>query len=115
MILSHAHIDHSGRIPLLVKRGYKGKIYCTDATADLVEIMLKDSGYIHEKEAEWHNRKAERSGKPLIEPLYTLEDAADSVQYLEPVIYGQLLEINPDIKVRFSYDGHILGSYIHEL
>ena len=115
MLLSHAHIDHSGRIPLLVKRGYKGKIYCTDATADLAEIMLKDSGYIHEKEAEWTSRKAERSGKPKVEPLYTLEDAERSVQYLEPVIYGQLLEINPDVKVRFSDAGHILGSSIVEL
>ena len=115
MVLSHAHIDHSGRIPLLVKRGYKGKIYCTDATADLAEIMLKDSGYIHEKEAEWTNRKAERSGKPKVEPLYTLEDAAESVKSLEPVIYGQLLEINPDVKVRFSDAGHILGSSIVEL
>lgn len=115
MILSHAHIDHSGRIPLLVKRGYSGRIYCTDATADLVDIMLKDSGYIHEKEAEWTNRKAERSGKPFVEPLYTFEDAAESIKYLEPVLYGQLQEINPDVKVRFSDAGHILGSSIVEL
>lgn len=115
MILSHAHIDHSGRIPLLTKRGYTGKIYCTDATADLVEIMLKDSGYIHEKEAEWSNRKAERSGKPLVEPLYTYQDAAESVKYLEPIIYGQLFDINPDVRVRFSDAGHILGSSIVEL
>lgn len=115
MILSHSHIDHSGRIPLLTKRGFTGRIYCTDATADLVAIMLKDSGYIHEKEAEWTNRKAERSGKPFIEPLYTLEDAEDSVQYLEPVLYGQLYEINPDVKVRFRDAGHILGSSIVEL
>lgn len=115
MILSHAHIDHSGRIPLLTKRGYKGKIYCTDATADLVEIMLKDSGYIHEKEAEWTNRKAERSGRPLTEPLYTFDDAAASVQYLEPVLYGQLYEVNPDVRIRFSDAGHILGSSIVEL
>lgn len=115
MILSHAHIDHSGRIPLLTKRGYKGKIYCTDATADLVEIMLKDSGYIHEKEAEWVNRKAERSGKPFVEPLYTFEDAADSAQYLEPVLYDQVYDINPDVRVRFRDAGHILGSSIVEL
>ena len=61
MFLSHAHIDHCGRIPLLVKRGFKGNIYCTDATADLADIMLKDSGYIHEKEAEWKNRKVEKN------------------------------------------------------
>ena len=115
VILSHAHIDHSGRIPLLVKRGYTGKIYCTDATADLAGIMLKDSGYIHEKEAEWTNRKAERSGKPKVEPLYTFEDAEASVKYLEPVIYGQLYDINPDVRVRFRDAGHILGSSIIEL
>lgn len=115
MILSHAHIDHSGRIPLLTKRGYKGPVYCTDATADLVEIMLKDSGYIHEKEAEWKNRKAERSGKPFVEPLYTFEDAEDSVKYLEPVLYGQLFDINEDVRVRFNDAGHILGSSIVEL
>lgn len=115
MILSHSHIDHSGRIPLLVKRGYEGKIYCTDATADLVAIMLKDSGYIHEKEAEWTNRKAERSGKPFVEPLYTFEDAEKSVEYLEPVIYGQMYEINSDVRVRFRDAGHILGSSIVEL
>ena len=115
VILSHAHIDHSGRIPLLTKRGYKEKIYCTDATADLVEIMLKDSGYIHEKEAEWSNRKAERSGKPFVDPLYTFQDAVDSVQYLAPVLYGQLFDINPDVQVRFNDAGHILGSSIIEL
>lgn len=115
MILSHSHIDHSGRIPLLTKRGYSGKIYCTDATADLVEIMLKDSGYIHEKEAEWTNRKAERSGKPFVEPLYTFQDAADAAKNLEPVLYGQLYEINSDIQVRFRDAGHILGSSIVEL
>jgi len=115
VILSHAHIDHSGRIPLLTKRGYTGRIYCTDATADLVEIMLKDSGYIHEKEAEWANRKAERSGKPFVMPLYTFNDACDSVKYLEPVIYGQLYDINPDVRVRFNDAGHILGSSIVEL
>ncbi|MDD2189480.1 MAG: MBL fold metallo-hydrolase [Eubacteriales bacterium] len=115
MILSHSHIDHSGRIPLLTKRGYTGKIYCTDATADLVSIMLKDSGYIHEKEAEWTNRKAERSGGPMVEPLYTFQDAEDSEKYLEPVLYGQLLEINPDIHLRFKDAGHILGSSIVEL
>ncbi len=115
VILSHAHIDHSGRIPLLTKRGYTGRIYCTDATADLVEIMLKDSGYIHEKEAEWANRKAERSGKPFVQPLYTFEDAAGSAKYLEPVIYGQLFDINPDVRVRFNDAGHILGSSIVEL
>lgn len=115
MILSHSHIDHSGRIPLLTNHGFKGKIYCTDATADLAEIMLKDSGYIHEKEAEWSNRKAERSGKPLVAPLFTFNDAVASLEFLNPVLYGQLIEINPDVKLKFSDAGHILGSAITEL
>lgn len=115
MFLSHAHIDHCGRIPLLVKRGFKGNIYCTDATADLADIMLKDSGYIHEKEAEWKNRKAERAGRKFIEPLYTYKDAATSIEFLKPVLYGQTIEINEDIRVRFKDAGHILGSAIIEL
>ena len=115
MFLSHAHIDHCGRIPLLVKRGFKGNIYCTDATADLADIMLKDSGYIHEKEAEWKNRKAERAGRKIIEPLYTYKDAAASIEFLKPVLYGQTIEINEDIRVRFKDAGHILGSAIIEL
>ena len=115
MFLSHAHIDHCGRIPLLVKRGFKGNIYCTDATADLADIMLKDSGYIHEKEAEWKNRKAERAGRKFIEPLYTYKDAAASIEFLKPVLYGQTIEINEDIRVRFKDAGHILGSAIIEM
>ncbi len=115
LILSHAHIDHCGRIPLLVKRGFKGDIYCTDATADLVEIMLKDSGYIHEKEAEWQNRKNERAGRPKVEPLYTYNDAMDSLKYLKPVLYDQLIELNEDMSVVFNDAGHILGSAIIEL
>ncbi len=115
LFLSHAHIDHSGRLPLLVKRGYQGPIYCTDATADLVDIMLKDSGYIHEKEAEWDNRKAQRAGRPMVQPLYTVSDAEISLKYLKPVLYGQMITINEDIKVRYNDAGHILGSSIIEL
>ncbi len=115
VVLSHAHIDHCGRLPLLVKRGFKGKIYCTDATADLLDVMLKDSGYIHEKEAEWQNRKNERAGRPLVEPLYTFNDAAATLAYVEPVRYDQLIELNPDMKVVFNEAGHILGSAIIEL
>ena len=115
MILSHAHIDHCGRIPLLVKRGFRGSIYCTDATADLVEVMLKDSGYIHEKDAEWQNRKNERAGRPLVEPLYTYNDALDALQYIKPVLYDQLVELNPELRIVFNDAGHILGSAITEL
>lgn len=115
MILSHAHIDHCGRIPLLVKRGFKGDIYCTDATADLVDVMLKDSGYIHEKEAEWKNRKNERAGRPAVEPLYTFNDAVDSLKFIKPVLYDQLIKLNDEMKFVFNDAGHILGSAITEL
>lgn len=115
MILSHAHIDHCGRIPLLVKQGFKGKIYCTDATADLLEVMLKDSGYIHEKEAEWQNRKNERAGRKPVEPLYTYQDALDSLKNVEPILYDQLVDLNEEMKLVFNDAGHILGSAITEL
>lgn len=115
LILSHAHIDHCGRIPLLVKKGFRGRIYCTDATADLLDVMLKDSGYIHEKEAEQKNRKNERAGRALIEPLYTYNDAVDSLKYVKPVLYDQLIELDENIKIVFNDAGHILGSAITEL
>jgi len=115
VILSHAHIDHCGRIPLLVNRGFKGKIYCTDATADLLEVMLKDSAYIHEKEAEWKNKKAERTNKARVEPLYTVNDAVASLKYVVPVLYDQLVVINEHLKMVFNDAGHILGSAIVEL
>lgn len=115
LILSHAHIDHSGRIPLLVKRGFKGKIYCTDATADLLEVMLKDSASIQERETEWKNRKNQRSGKPLVEPLYTMKDAEEALKYVVPVMYDQLVELHESIQIVFNDAGHILGSAIIEL
>ncbi len=115
VLVSHAHIDHSGRIPLLVKRGFQGKIYCTDATADLLDIMLRDSAYIQEKEAEWKNRKNERAGRPLVEPLYTVKDAETSLKHIQPVLYNQLLDLGEEVKVVFNDGGHILGSSIIEL
>ncbi len=115
LILSHAHIDHSGRIPLLVKRGFKGKIYCTDATADLLVVMLKDSASIHERETEWKNRKNQRAGKPLVEPLYTMKDADAALNNVVPILYNQLIELNESVKVVFNDAGHILGSSIVEL
>lgn len=115
VVLSHAHIDHCGRLPLLVKRGFRGDIYCTDATADLLEVMLRDSGYIHEKEAEWKNRKNERAGRPPVEPLYTVGDAEESLKYVKPVLYDQLVELNPEMRIVFNDAGHILGSAITEL
>ena len=115
MLLSHAHIDHSGRIPKLVKDGFKGKIYCTKATEDLCSIMLPDSGYIQEMETKWDNRKRKRSGRKLREPLYTVEEAKKSIKHFRPVLYDQTIKINEEITVRFVDAGHILGSAIIEL
>lgn len=115
VLLTHAHIDHSGRIPLLVKKGFKGKIITTKATADLCEIMLPDSGYIQETETEWVNRKRTRAGLPLIEPLYTYLDAQKSIGSFYRVSYGQIINPAPGIRVRFNDAGHILGSSIIEI
>ena len=115
VILSHAHIDHCGRLPLLVKRGFKGPIYCTDATADLLEVMLRDSAYIHEKDAEWQTKKNLRTGKPPVEPLYTIQDSEAALRLVKPILYDQLVELNPEMKIVFNDAGHILGSAITEL
>ena len=115
VILSHAHVDHCGRLPLLVKRGFKGLIYCVDATADLVDVMLKDCAHIHEQDAERDNRKNARAGRPVTEPLYDTIDAMDTIKHLEPVIYDTLVILNEQMKVVFNDAGHILGSAIIEL
>ncbi|TAH63913.1 MAG: MBL fold metallo-hydrolase [Gottschalkiaceae bacterium] len=115
LILSHAHIDHSGRIPKLVKEGFEGQIICTQATSDLCELMLVDSGHIQEADAKWENKKRNRAGKPLVEPLYTAKDATASLRYFKPVLYNQKIHINDEVSVRFKDAGHILGSSIVEL
>ena len=115
VVLSHAHIDHCGRIPLLVKRGFTGDIYCTDATADLLQVMLLDSAYIHEKDAEWQTKKNARTGKPAVEPLYTVQDAERSLKLVKPILYDQLVELNDQMKIVFNDAGHILGSAITEI
>lgn len=115
LVLSHAHIDHCGRIPLLVKRGFTGNIYCTKATADLLPIMLRDSGYIHEKEAEWKNKKAIEKGEEPVKPLYTVVDAERCLKYITPLPYDKNIEINDQMIVKFNDAGHILGSSIIEL
>ncbi|NLK63498.1 MAG: MBL fold metallo-hydrolase [Tissierellia bacterium] len=112
LLLSHSHIDHSGRIPLLVKRGFKGDIYCSKPTYDLCEIMLIDSAHIQETEAEWKNKKAKRSGRKFVEPMYTQEDALESLKYFKPVLYNQIINIDENITVKFNDAGHILGSSI---
>ena len=115
MILSHAHVDHCGRIPLLVKQGFKGQIYCTGATAEIADIMLQDSGNIHEMDAKWINKRTTRSGQRQVHPLYTQEDAARCTQYFFPVAYGQSFEINSQTKIRLNEAGHILGAAIIEI
>lgn len=115
LILSHAHIDHSGRIPLLVKHGFKGKIFSSTPTYDLCTIMLLDSAHIHEMEAEWKSQKSMRKGGEPVEPLYKTEDAQDSLNYFSPVLYEQYEEIDDVLTVRFIDAGHILGSSIVEL
>ncbi|MBF8983179.1 MBL fold metallo-hydrolase [Lutibacter sp. B2] len=115
LLLSHAHIDHSGRIPKLVKEGFKGKVITTKATKDLCDIMLVDSAHIQESDAKWENERRKRSGLPLIEPLYNSDDAKASLNYFNPVLYDQKIKLNEEITVRFKDAGHILGSAIIEL
>lgn len=115
LLLTHAHIDHSGRIPLLVKDGFKGKILATPATVDLCEIMLADSGHIQEMEAEWKSRKQIRSGRKGVDPLYTVEDAQNAMAYFESCEYQKICTLDDGIKVRFVDAGHLLGSSSIEL
>ena len=115
LILTHAHIDHSGLIPKLVKRGYYGNIYCTRATADLCSVMLPDSAHIQEMDTRWINRKNKKLGRDPVEPLYTVEDAEKSMENFVPVGYGEMIEIHPRISIRFRDAGHILGSSIVEM
>lgn len=111
MLLTHAHIDHSGRIPKLYKDGYRSPVYATKATCDLCNIMLPDSGHIQETENEITNKKRRRAGKKeLIEPLYTAKDATDCMEIFKPIEYDTIINITPEISVRFNDAGHMLGS-----
>lgn len=114
-ILSHSHIDHSGRLPKLVKDGFKGQIYATDATCDLAEIMLKDSAKIQENDIEWENKKRQRAGKPLLEPIYTIKDAENALFQFRPCFYDNIVKISESVSIRFRDAGHILGSAIVEI
>ena len=115
VILSHSHIDHSGRLPLLVKSGFRGKIYTQRASRDLCKIMLKDSAFLSERDAEWENRKRERKGLPLVEPLYTVEDAQATMRQFRAVDYNQTIDIVRGLRMCLRDAGHILGSSIVEL
>ncbi len=115
MLLTHAHIDHSGRIPKLYNEGFRNKIYAHKATCDLCSLMLPDSGHIQEMESEWKNRKRQRKGEPERPPLYTAEEAARCLEIFEAVNYDEIIEIDENIHVRFNDAGHMLGSSIIEL
>ena len=110
VIVTHAHIDHSGRIPLLVKQGFQGNIYCTRLTGQLLSIMLRDSAHIPESDAQWQNQKGKRAGREPVEPLYTVADAEEAIKHLVTCEYSDILEIEPGVKIRFTDAGHLLGS-----
>ena len=111
VFLTHAHVDHSGLLPLLYARGFRGQIYTTDATADLCSIMLRDCAHIQTMEAEWKNRKAKRSETvQAVEPLYTMEDAEGAIRRLVACHYNQEIEVCDGIRIRFTDIGHLLGS-----
>ena len=110
VLLTHAHIDHSGNLPLLYARGFRGPVYATNATKDLCDIMLKDSAHIQMFEAEWRNRKGRRSGREEYVPAYTMEDALGVISQLAGCEYGEMVQIAEGIKVRFIDAGHLLGS-----
>ena len=110
VLVTHAHIDHSGLLPLLYNHGFRGKIYATNATTELCEIMLKDSAHIQQFEAEWKNRKARRAGRPEVVPLYDINDAMGVMEHFVPCPYAQKIEIEPGLTIRFVDAGHLLGS-----
>ena len=110
-----AHIDHSGRIPLLVKEGFQGQIFTTRLTGELLSIMLRDSAFIQESDAQWQNQKGKRAGRPEVEPLYTVADAEAALEQIFTVEYGQTLDLCEGVKIRFRDAGHLLGSSIVEI
>ena len=110
ILITHAHIDHSGLLPLLYSHGFRGKVYATRATTELCNIMLKDSAHIQMFEAEWRNRKGRRAGKPQVEPMYTMEDAIGVLDHFIPCEYGEIITLCPEITIRFVDAGHLLGS-----
>ena len=112
VILSHAHIDHSGNLPQLVKKGYEGNIICTHATRDLANVMLRDSAHIQEKDVEYVNKRRSKKGLLPFKPLYTMEDAEKCIEYFVGLGYSRPFQVTPNVKVTFFDAGHILGSAI---
>ena len=110
VFVTHAHIDHSGLLPLLYNHGFRGQIFATEATTQLCNIMLKDSAHIQMFEAEWRNRKAKRAGKPEVVPMYDMNDAMGVLTHFVPCEYNSIVEICDGLKVRFVDAGHLLGS-----
>ena len=115
VIVTHAHIDHSGRIPMLVKHGFQGQIITTRLTGQLLSIMLRDSAHIQESDAQWKNQKGKRAGRPEVEPLYTVADAETALTYVRTFEYGQEIELCEGVCLRFVDAGHLLGSSSVEL
>ncbi len=115
VFVTHAHIDHSGLIPLLYVGGFRGKIFATNATTQLCNIMLKDSAHIQEQEAEWKNRKARRAGNPDVEPMYTVKDAENVLKCFVPCYYDKVVDVCDGLSVRFRDAGHLLGSAFIEM
>ncbi len=115
VVLSHAHLDHSGRIPELVKAGFSGPVYLTRASHALIELLHKDAAHLELKDTEWENRRRLRAGKPPVEPLFTLEDVETALALRAPQRYDQTFEVVPGIECCFRDAGHILGSAIVEL
>jgi len=115
VVISHAHLDHSGRIPKLVAEGYNGSLYMTLPTCELLEIMLKDAASLQERDVEWENKRRRRSGKHEIEPLYTMEDVEEALTLCSGFNYGRRHEIVDGVEICFHDAGHILGSAIVEI
>ncbi len=115
VVLSHGHLDHAGLLPKLVRDGYRGPVYCTTGTRDLLDIMLRDAAFVMSKDIEWENKKRERAGRKLLEPIYTIDDVEEALDLCQPLPYGKSEAIRSGVDLVFQDAGHILGSAIVEL
>ena len=112
MVLTHAHVDHSGLIPKLAKQGFKGKVHCTKSTLELCNILLPDSAHIQESDIEQANRKGQRAGKKAQQPLFTVDDAYDALKLFKIHDFNEIFQVVPGVEINFKKAGHILGSAI---